>query len=150
MKTERLEPYYLTQFPEQLQEGILYISEEFNLTGHKCCCGCGEDVVLKLGPAKWHLTKESDGAVSLNPSVGNWKYACQSHYWIARNEILEAGPMSSGAIKWVQQRDRADREQYLERHAAAAKPKRKSTRERIKDAIQRGWRYLKDLGRGSD
>lgn len=121
MKILRLEPRYLTQFPEQLQEGIIYISEEFNLTGHKCCCGCGEDVYLKLGPAKWQLTKEPDRTVSLFPSVGNWKYACRSHYWITGNEVLEAGPMSTGMIKGVQERDRRDRQRVIEKFNASKK-----------------------------
>lgn len=114
MKIRQLEPRYLNQFPEQLQEGILYISEEFSLTGHKCCCGCGEDVYLKLGPAKWQLIKEADDTVSLHPSVGNWKYACRSHYWISSNEVLAAGPMSTGKIRRVQERDRRDRQRAIE------------------------------------
>jgi hypothetical protein len=145
MKVDRLKPNYLTQFPEQLAEGILYISEEFNLTAHKCCCGCQEDVVLKLGPAKWQLTKESDGAVSLNPSVGNWKYACRSHYWIENNQVFDAGPMSAGAIKRVQRRDRVERQQYLEQNASATDQKRQGMWMRITNAIQRGWRHVKGL-----
>jgi hypothetical protein len=122
MKILRLEPRYLIQFPERLEEGILYISDEFSLTVHKCCCGCGEDVFLKLGPEKRHLTKEADGAVSLSPSVGNWKYACRSHYWVSSNDVLEAGPMSSGMIKRVQERDRQERQQAIEQQNVSTKP----------------------------
>lgn len=145
MKVDRLKPHYLTQFPEQLQEGILYISEEFSLTAHKCCCGCQEDVVLKLGPAKWHLTKEPDSSVSLYPSVGNWKYACRSHYWIENNEVLDAGPMSAGTIKRVQRRDRVERQQYLEQYASATEQEHQDGWKRITYAIQRGWRRVKGL-----
>jgi len=55
----------------------------------------------------------SDGSVSLFPSVGNWKYACKSHYWIRENKVVDAGAMSAGAIAAVQERDRHDRDSYL-------------------------------------
>ena len=120
VKVQSLRPKYVEHLPESLEEGILYVCEEFSLTAHKCCCGCGEDVHNKLGPAKWRLIKHPDGRVSLDPSVGNWKYACRSHYWICENEVLEAAPMSSRAIQAVQARDRRDRDKYIARVNAAA------------------------------
>ena len=147
MKVLRLEPLYLEQFPEQLQEGILYISEEFCLTGHKCCCGCGEDVYLKLGPAKWQLTKEPDGTVSLCPSVGNWKYACRSHYWISGNDVFEAGPMSTGMIKRVQERDKRDRQRAIETFNASKKSVGRWQRAKaaLQDFYTRIEKMLRDL-----
>ena len=113
MKIKVLKPEYVEQFPDQLEEGLLYISEEFALTAHKCCCGCGEDVYNKLSPVKWHLAKSHDGTVSLDPSIGNWKYACRSHYWIRANRVIDAGPMSARAIEAVQRRDLRDRDHYI-------------------------------------
>src|SRR5581483_3035771 len=102
------------QLPDRLEEGVLYICEEFSLTAHKCCCGCGEDVFNKLNSAKWRLTKMRDGSVSLEPSIGNWKYACKSHYWIRNNRVIAAGPMSDWVIEAVKQRDLHDRDRYIE------------------------------------
>ena len=113
MKVALLKPEYVEQFPDELQEGVLYISEEFSLTAHKCPCGCGEDVYLKLGPAKWRLSKNSDSTVSLDPSVGNWNYQCKSHYWIRRNRVVGAGAMDSYEIEEVQRRDRRDRDEHI-------------------------------------
>jgi hypothetical protein len=113
VKVHVVRPEYVEQLPEQLAEGVLYICEEFDVTAHKCCCGCGEDVYNKLGPAKWRLVKMSGGSVSLEPSIGNWKYACQSHYWIRENRVINAGPMSARAIEAVQRRDRQDRDRYI-------------------------------------
>jgi hypothetical protein len=113
VKVQIVSPEYVEQLPEQLEEGVLYICEEFDLTAHKCCCGCGEDVYNKLSPAKWRLVKMPDGSVSLDPSVGNWKYSCQSHYWIRNNRVIDAGPMSARAIQVVQQRDLRDRDRYI-------------------------------------
>jgi hypothetical protein len=56
-----------------------------------------------------------DGTVSLYPSVGNWKYACKSHYWIRQNRVIDAAPMDALEIEAVQQRDRQDRDRYISR-----------------------------------
>lgn len=121
MKVRVLIPRYVPNLPEQLEEGIFYICEEFDATAHKCCCGCGEDVYNKLGAAKWRLIKEFGGTVSLYPSVGNWNYACRSHYWIESNHVIDAGPMSNLAIKAVQERDRRDRDRAIEQYNARTK-----------------------------
>lgn len=120
MKIQSLRPQYVEHLPEELEEGVLYVCEEFSLTAHKCCCGCGEDVHNKLGPAKWTLSRLADGRVSLDPSVGNWKYACRSHYWIRKNQVIDAGPMTERAIEAVQKRDRADMDRYIARVNADA------------------------------
>lgn len=113
MKVRVLKPEQVHQLPDHLEEGALYICEEFNLTAHKCCCGCGEDVFLKLGPAKWQLSKMPDGSVSLEPSVGNWNYSCKSHYWITNNRVIDAGPMDAFEIEAVKRRDRHDRDRHI-------------------------------------
>lgn len=82
--------------PDQLEEGVLYISISYATASHKCCCGCGHDVVTPLSPTDWSLT--FDGiSVSLDPSIGNWSFACQSHYWIDQGSI-------EWAPKWSKER----------------------------------------------
>jgi hypothetical protein len=139
MKVKVLMPRYVANLPEQLEEGVFYICEEFDATAHKCCCGCGEEVYNKLGPAKWQLTKEHDGTVSLHPSVGNWKYACRSHYWIANNRVIDAGAMSNRAIKAVQERDRCDRDRAVEHYNAQT---RQTLWQRVGTAIVRAFKKL--------
>lgn len=119
MKTNVIRPEYVTQFPANFEDGVLYISEEFETAGHLCCCGCGERVITPLSPAKWQIRK-SGNRVSLSPSVGNWKYACQSHYWISFNEVIEDKKFDSNSIQIVQHRDRRDMDRYIERTNAAA------------------------------
>jgi hypothetical protein len=113
MKIEAVTPQYVDELPDELEEGVFYICEAFDLTAHRCCCGCGENVFNKLNPAKWRLEKMSDGTVSLFPSVGNWKYACKSHYWIRANQVIDAGAMNVRTIEAVQERDRRDRDRYI-------------------------------------
>jgi hypothetical protein len=121
MKTTTLIPQDVVHLPDRLEEGVLYISKEFSLTAHLCCCGCGEEVTLQLNPARWSIERSRTGAVSLSPSVGNWKYACRSHYWIKENRVIDAGPLSARVIEQVMERDQRDRDAYVaERNEQAA------------------------------
>jgi hypothetical protein len=104
MRQTYLRPSFVQCIPDRLEDGVLYISERFRTCSHNCCCGCGEEVVLPLSPAEWQLSREGE-AVSLWPSVGNWDYACKSHYVIRRNQVRWAGAMTALQIKRVKQRD---------------------------------------------
>ena len=113
MKRYSVVPEQVEIVPEQLTEGVLYVSHRFSLVVHLCCCGCGGEVVTPLSPAQWHVQIERDGAVSLSPSVGNWGLACRSHYWIRGNQVAWAGAASDGEIAAVRRRDRRDLARYL-------------------------------------
>jgi hypothetical protein len=102
-----IRPEFVEFIPQTLAPGVLYISRRYSTASHLCCCGCGLEVVTPLNPAKWRLI-ESNGAVSLNPSVGNWSFACQSHYWIRGNNVQWAGAMSAEQVAAVRSRDRRD------------------------------------------
>lgn len=113
LKIQVLRPEFVQHLPDSLNESVLYISEEFATAGHRCCCGCGEEVITPLNPAQWQLSKAGAG-VSLYPSVGNWKFACRSHYWIKNGRVIEAGQMSEAAIDRVKKRDRKDKDAYIQ------------------------------------
>jgi hypothetical protein len=72
--------------PKELESGILYVSEEFDVAVHLCACGCGNKVVTPLGPAEWSFA-EAVGGPSLTPSIGNWQLPCKSHYWIDEGKV---------------------------------------------------------------
>lgn len=112
MKILELTPRDLDEFPRVLEEGILYISKECELAAHKCCCGCGEDVFTPLNPARWRLDRRG-GRVSLHPSIGNWKFACRSHYWIRNNRVIPSYGMDDEEIAEVIELDRVDRESFF-------------------------------------
>src|SRR5688572_12008813 len=82
----KLSHRFVKSVPEQLEEGVLYVSIEYATAIHRCCCGCGNEVVTPLSPKDWKLTFDGE-SVSLSPSIGNWSFKCRSHYWIARNRI---------------------------------------------------------------
>ena len=90
--------------PRELEEGKLYVSTTYATAVHRCCCGCGSKITTPLAPSEWKLTFDGE-TVSLTPSIGNWSFPCQSHYWIRRNSIDWAGQMSPEQIAEVR-RDR--------------------------------------------
>lgn len=95
--------------PERLEPGKLYISYRYSTAAHLCCCGCGHEVVTPLNAAKWHLI-ESNGTVSLYPSIGNWSFPCQSHYWIIESLVHWASALSPELVTVARERDQRDAE----------------------------------------
>ena len=72
--------------PDELEDGILYISLKYCTAIHKCVCGCGNEVVTPISPTDWRLTFDGK-TISLYPSIGNWNFECKSHYWITNNKV---------------------------------------------------------------
>lgn len=80
-------PVFVEFIPEKIEPGRIYISERFKTSSHLCACGCGELTVMPFGKGGWQFTKEAEGKVTFQPSIGNWKFKCRSHYYITRNKI---------------------------------------------------------------
>lgn len=129
MRVNQVRPKFVEFIPDHLEDGVLYISERFRTCSHKCCCGCGEEVVTPLSPAEWRLTREGE-LVSLWPSVGNWDYACRSHYVIQRNQVRWAGAINIKQVARVQRRDAADLAEMMSLRNAAMVPSEVSPTQR--------------------
>ena len=84
--------------PEDIPDGVLYVSVPFATAVHKCCCGCGNKVVTPIDPTDWEM-RFNGRSISLYPSIGNWGLDCQSHYWIRRNRVQWDLPLSKFQIK---------------------------------------------------
>ena len=78
---------FVESFPDDLKNGTIYVSVVYATAAHKCCCGCGEKVITPISPKGWTLTFNGE-VISLYPSIGNWNFGCQSHYWIKDNGIV--------------------------------------------------------------
>ena len=113
MRTSTIRADFVEYVPERLDDGVLYISERYKTASHKCCCGCGEEVVTPLGPADWSVRVEGD-KVSMHPSIGNWKFCCRSHYVIRRDQVVWAGAMRASQIAQVELQDRVDKVRHIE------------------------------------
>lgn len=86
--TRQFKLRFLDNIPDELEEGVLYISMKYHTTAHLCACGCGEKVVNPLNREYgWILTFDGQ-RVSLSPSIGNYQFPCCSHYYIKENEVL--------------------------------------------------------------
>lgn len=109
---DAITPTFVEFIPSSPDPGVLYISEKYKTATHLCCCGCGTKVVTPLKPGGWQVSVRK-GAVNLSPSIGNWSFPCQSHYWIQANQILWAGQLSDVEIRAVRLRDQRDREAYF-------------------------------------
>ncbi len=95
---------FVQYIPPKLEEGTVYISIEFGTVAHKCCCGCGSEVVTPLSPTDWRLTYDGE-SISLQPSIGNWGFPCRSHYWIINSKVKWAREWSAVEIARARERD---------------------------------------------
>jgi hypothetical protein len=110
---ERIELERVHYMPMELSPGILYVSEEFNVAGHLCPCGCGNKIITPLTPTEWSFAVD-EGKPSLYPSIGNWQLPCRSHYWIIAGEIEWSHQWTDKQIKAGRMAEEKRRRSYYE------------------------------------
>lgn len=108
MKLNQMTHQFVHFIPDDLESGIVYVSVEFATAIHRCCCGCGSQVVTPLSPTDWNLNYDGQ-TISLQPSIGNWSFPCQSHYWIRRNRVVWARQWSKREIERNRKKPRGTR-----------------------------------------
>lgn len=131
MRVDRVEPRFVEFVPEVLEDGVLYISVAYGAVVHRCCCGCGEKVSTPLSPAQWKITYDGETA-SLSPSVGSGWLPCNSHYFITRNQVRWATPLTRAQTAAALGRDRS----AVSKHYEAGEVREKRSR-RLRRLI--GW-----------
>ena len=104
-RAKAYEHLFVRSFPDRLDDGVLYVSVGFANTAHRCMCGCGQEVYAQLSPRDWSMTFDGE-AVSLHPSIGNWSFPCQSHYWLRRGSVSWADQWSKEQIERGRTADR--------------------------------------------
>lgn len=102
---------FIKNVPEVLENGMIYISIDYATAIHKCCCGCGREVVTPFSPTDWKLSFDGE-TISLSPSIGNWSFKCQSHYWVTNNQIVWAPKWTEKQIKQNTQWDQNNKMGY--------------------------------------
>jgi len=98
--------------PDELEQGTIYVSIRFATASHLCCCGCGSKVVTPLRPTDWKLIFDGK-TISLDPSIGNWSFACQSHYWIRHNRVKWARQWSQEQVGAGRMHDTLVKDEYF-------------------------------------
>lgn len=111
MKHTHLEHRFIAQFPDQLLAGVLYVSIEYATAAHCCCCGCGEEVITPFTPTDWKVTFDGE-TISLYPSIGNWNFACRSHYFIQHGRVIEAATWTETQVADNRSQDKIAKAQY--------------------------------------
>ncbi len=148
MKQSSIEPRFVEFIPTNLEDGVLYVSQQYKTAIHKCCCGCGQEVVTPLSSAQWQVSVTA-GKASLFPSIGNWNFECKSHYWIKKNQVVWSYAFTENEIQHVQARDRRDL-QDMAQHTNLLKglnSRQASTKERYIGGkpysfLQRLWKWI--------
>jgi hypothetical protein len=148
MKQNSLRHSFVEFIPERLDDSVLYISQRYKTAMHKCCCGCGQEVVTPLGPTDWSL-RVAGGVVTLHPSIGNWSFPCRSHYFIRSSRVVWAGSMTQREIERGRARDRAYREAYFDRDNAGKEAASRSSGPQVQPPspglLDKLWQLLKQL-----
>jgi hypothetical protein len=117
-----LQHRFVELIPDHIEEGVLYISIQYCTAIHKCVCGCGNEVVTPLSPIDWKLTFDGK-TVSLNPSIGNWNFECQSHYWIKNSTVEFASRWTEKEIHLGKENDFERKKIFFDEHD---EPRKKS------------------------
>lgn len=90
-KLLQLTPEYVEfiPVPDEMKEGVLYVSLQYNCTNHLCACGCKNQTPLPVNMASgWSMIIAPNKAVTLSPSIGNYQLPCKSHYYIQENYVV--------------------------------------------------------------
>jgi hypothetical protein len=140
---DTLKHKFVDSFPDEIEDGVLYISIPFATAAHRCFCGCGNEVITPFSPTDWKLTFDGR-TVSLDPSVGNWSFRCQSHYIIRNNSVLWAQQWTREQIEAGRAHDRVVKDAYYGKAGVTeeSRPARKSALARCAEAAQGAWRRL--------
>lgn len=144
----RLDHEFVDYIPDQMDDGVLYVSTRFGTVVHRCACGCGEEVVTPLGPAEWRLTYDGR-TISLAPSIGNWSFRCRSHYWIDEGNVRWARGFSEDEVVQVRQKARKRRVRYYQTKRSGLTPGLPA-RDDVHGVKWRIWKKFRALGRGKE
>ncbi|WP_030482240.1 DUF6527 family protein [Lentzea albidocapillata] len=109
---------FVDTIPDHLDDGVVYISIPYATAVHRCCCGCGHEVVTPLHPRQWSLTFDGE-SISLTPSIGNWSFPCRSHYWVRTGRVHRAHSFADAEIVDLRVDQRAELLEHFERPAGS-------------------------------
>ncbi len=100
--------------PKELEEGVLYYSNEYNTAAHLCACGCRSKIRTPILETEWKISFGKDGP-TLHPSIGNWQLPCRSHYVINNGHVIWAGDFTAEEVINGRRHEEKIRKEYFER-----------------------------------
>lgn len=140
-KCIKIEHRFVKSFPDKLEEGVLYVSIDYASVAHNCLCGCGNEVITPLSPTDWSLTFNGE-SVSLTPSIGNWSFPCQSHYWIEDDAVRWAAKWSKEKIEAGRALDRRLKQRQFGSDVTQEPSQQGESRER---RIMKVWKWVQTV-----
>ena len=108
-----LQHEFVDLIPDVLINGTLYVSVHYATVVHRCCCGCGGEVVTPLTPTDWKLSFDGE-SISLFPSISGSTSGCGTHYWIDRNRVRWSVPLTPEQTADRRHRDKEAKEAYFD------------------------------------
>ena len=142
-RTALLKHEFIRALPDKLDDGTLYISIDYATAVHKCCCGCGREVVTPLSPTDWKFTYDGV-SISLYPSIGNWNFPCRSHYWIDGSRVVWADRWSDEMMAAGRAQDRFAKSSYYAGQHSATNAATRSVSKPVGGASGGGfWAWLR-------
>jgi hypothetical protein len=122
------------RIPRQLDEGVVYHSEKFELGALLCACGCGHRVDLLVPDS--HRITSNNGFANIHPSISVLDAACKSHYCVTAGGVLWLASFSGEQAREVMQRQ-------IARHVEA--DMRHTWRDWLRDRGRRAIRWVLHL-----
>jgi len=119
------------KIPKQLEPGVVYHNQEFELGATLCACGCGHRVTLLVPDS--HQITSSCGLATVTPSIAVCDAPCKSHYFITEGRVDMLPAFSSTQASAVMRGQ-------IARHAS--KDQRRSWLRRVWDAFVQAIRSL--------
>lgn len=116
-----LQHKFVDFIPKKIEQNTIYVSIENEVVVHNCICGCGEEVVTPLAPTEWKLIFDGK-TITLHPSIGNWSFACRSHYWIKQNRVQWAENWTHSEIELNRRHDKDLKMKYYNQPHKVEKP----------------------------
>jgi hypothetical protein len=98
----RYELKRVDRIPRELESGIVYHSQEFELGALLCACGCGHRINLLVPDS--HRILDDRGSVTVRPSILVADGPCLAHYFITAGEVEWSYAFSSAQARKVMQR----------------------------------------------
>lgn len=121
------------RIPKELEPGVVYHSEEFELAALLCACGCGHRTTLLVPDSHQIITEH--GYATVRPSIGACDSPCRSHYFVTAGEVEWLPAFSSAQVQTLMQRQ-------IARHVAA------DARDRTwLHSLRRAWRRVVAVAR---
>jgi Family of unknown function (DUF6527) len=121
--------------PKQLNNDVVYHSEEFEVAALLCACGCGHRVMLLVPDS--HQVSSERGLATVRPSIAVCDAPCKSHYLITAGQVEWLRAFSDAIATSVMR-------SQIARHAALD-AKRRPWGSRIRAAIARACHKLKSI-----